>query len=208
VLLCTSDDVADLLDQQGVLDLLNVTQEVRLTHLDSEAAQQLIQEPLRGQVYFEPDAIAALLRVTDHHPYYLHILGANLVSMLNKERRRVVFGDDIDQLISRHKGMNGSEFMHLWERERVDQRMVLAALCALPPASATMPVTPEIAQRRLREAGVNLPFERVARALDCLTRMETLARSVQPDGTVLYYIRVELFRHWFAANHPLHRAVG
>jgi len=195
-------------DQQGVLELLNVAQEVRLGHLDNEASQQLIQEPLRGQVYFEPDAIAALMRVTDQHPYYLHILGANLVSMLNKERRRMVFADDIETLVSRHQLMNGSEFMHLWERDEMDQRMALAALCAMPPASAAMPITPEMVQRRLREAGVSLPFERVARALDCLTRMETLSRTVQPDGTAQYYIRVELFRHWFGANHPLHRATG
>ncbi|HEX8682661.1 MAG TPA: HD domain-containing protein [Ardenticatenaceae bacterium] len=208
VLLCTSDDVAEMLEQQGVLELLNVAQEVRLGHLDNEASQQLIQEPLRGQVYFEPDAIAALLRVTDQHPYYLHILGANLVSMLNKERRRMVFADDIDTLVSRHQLMNGSEFMHLWERDEMDQRMALAALCTMPPASAAMPITPEMVQRRLREAGVSLPFERVAHALDCLTRMETLSRAVQPDGTAQYYIRVELFRHWFGANHPLHRGVS
>ncbi|MBA3530621.1 MAG: HD domain-containing protein [Ardenticatenales bacterium] len=206
-LLCTSDDVAELLKEDGVLDLLNVTQGVRLSHLDPDAAQQLIQEPLRGEVYFEPDAIAALLRVTECHPYYLHILGTNLISQLNKERRRVVYESDIDALVSRHTTyLNGSEFLHLWEREDEAQREVLRALCAWPHASALTPFSVESVRQRLQAAGVDLPFERVATSLDRLTRLETLAQ-VQSEGTMRYYPRVELFRQWFAVNSPLHQRV-
>ena len=88
LLLCTSDDVADLLEAEGVLELFSVTQKVRLHHLDDDAAQRLIQERYVGRLLFEPEAVTALLRVTNCHPYYLQILGANLISQLNRERRR------------------------------------------------------------------------------------------------------------------------
>lgn len=203
ILLCTSDDVAEMLANDGVLELLNVTPGVRLRHLDAEASQQLIQEPLRGQVYFEPEAVSALLRVTDHHPYYLQILGANLITRLNNEQRRNVYESDILDLARRHMELNGSEFMHLWERTNGAHQALLQALCVPPCASSLSPFGAEAIQRRLRAAGLDLRPEQIREELDRLAQMDTLARVLQADGSARYHVRVELFRDWFAARYPL-----
>ncbi|MDQ4078278.1 MAG: HD domain-containing protein [Chloroflexota bacterium] len=203
ILLCTSDDVAEMLREDGVLELLNVTQKVRLHHLDVESAQRLIQEPLRGQVYFEPDAISALLRVTDCHPYYLQILGSNLISQLNQDQRRNVYESDIEAVVKRHSHLNGSEFLHLWERESVVQHQVLQALCRAPAASAIAPIAPESVRRTLDDAGIEMSFEEITSTLERLARLETVRRVERPDGSICYHVRIELFRRWFALHYPL-----
>lgn len=203
ILLCTSDNLANLLAQEGVLELLNVTTTVRLSHLSDQAAQQLMQDPLRGQVYFEPDAIESLLRVTDKHPYYLQIMGSNLITQLNYDQRRQVYQSDIQHLIRHQINLNGSEFMHLWQAAEPLQQSVLQALCAPPAASMISPFGAQLIQHRLQQANRPFTLESITHTLEQLTYMDTLTRVPEPDGSNRYYVRVELFRDWFAAHHPL-----
>lgn len=207
LLLCTSDDVAALMEEEGVFELLNVTQDVRLGHLEEEAARRLIQNPLRGEVNFEAPAIARLIDVTDRHPFYLQILGANLITQLNADGRRVVYERDITQLVNRHTSyLNGSEFKHLWQ-DSEGERRVLRALCAWPPADARSPFRAAYVCQRLDQAGIAMDGDRVGRILERLARRQTLI-PVSHEGTVQYHVRVELFQRWFATNYPLHRAGG
>ncbi len=203
ILLCTSDNLANLLAEEGVLELLNVTNTVRLSYLSNQAAQQLIQEPLRGQVYFEPKAIETLLHVTGKHPYYLQIIGSNLITRLNYDERRQVYESDIQRLARHQTNLNGSEFMHLWQTEDVLQHHVLQALCMPPATSAVSPFGAELLQHRLQQANRPFTLESIAQTLEQLTYMDTLTRVPGSDGANRYYVRVELFRDWFAAHHPL-----
>lgn len=210
----TSDDVADFLRAEGVTELLNVTQEARLSHLDAESARHLIQDPLRGQVYFDPGAVDELLRTTDGHPYYLQILGAALVSHLNGKRRRQVLGTDIETVVRRQALSNGSEFVHLWQRDDPVERLILAALAG-EGARRSSPVTSgrrdagltaaEINQR-LNSYGRALPPALLLETLNRLYRAETLERASY-DGQLCYRYRVSLFRRWFAEHYPLMQVV-
>ncbi|HBY94803.1 MAG TPA: hypothetical protein DEP84_12735, partial [Chloroflexi bacterium] len=206
----TSDDMAEILRAEGVTDLLNVTQEARLGHLDPESARHLVQDPLRGQVYFNPGAVEELLHATGGHPYYLQILGAALISHLNGERRRQVLASDIETIVRRQAQSNGSEFAHLWQRGDPAERLVLAALAAedachpAPPFSGRRAsgLTAAEINRRLNSYGRALPPALLLETLNRLYRAETLERAAC-DAQLCYRYRVSLFRHWFAEHHPL-----
>lgn len=200
----TSDDMVEILRTEGIAELLNVTQDVPLDHLDRESAFHLIQDPLRGQVYFDPEALNELLRVTDHHPYYLHILGAALVSHLNGERRRQVLAGDIAAIVRRQAQSNGSEFAHLWRRSDPVEQLILAALATPPLSRRAGGLSLDEIDRRLRNHGHLLDPTTLSSTLNRLYRTGTLVR-VASEGVPLYRYRVALFRHWFAEHYPLAR---
>lgn len=210
----TSDDMAEILRAEGVTELLNVTQEVRLGHLDAESARHLVQDPLRGQVYFDPGAVDELLSVTGRHPYFLQILAAALVSHLNGERRRQVLDSDIATVVQRHAQSNGSEFAHLWQRDDPVERLVLATLAAgaeHPTGAARSRrsaegLTAAEINRRLDGYGRALPSAQLLETLNRLHRAETLGRTAR-EGELRYDYQVPLFRNWFAEHYPLPHVV-
>lgn len=177
-----------------------VTYEVDfLGPLDAEA---LITQPLAGQVIYEGDAIAELMRITHGHPLYLQELCDHLISAMNRRKTTnvVKFADIAGAMTALfYKQANYCETAldDLSEAVQVDSLSVLARriLCSMTDrAGACQPMTVSAAA-----AACSADAADIARALDRLQERR-LVEPAGADGSFAFKPTMPLFCAFLAAT--------
>jgi class 3 adenylate cyclase len=88
-------------DEREELQLLKLMKPITLYHLQEAAAKELITEPLKGQVTYDPRAVDYLYRLTVGHPYLLQFMLKLVIDKINRERRSQVRREDIKSVEER-----------------------------------------------------------------------------------------------------------
>jgi hypothetical protein len=187
-----------------MLDFINsypnefqVAEPIRVSYLDRDDAQALIENPIRlisGESRYCGPAVKRLLELTAGSPFYIQIFCNRLVNYINLKRRRVSDADIErvkEQLITGTNRLDRSAFDNL----------------LTPGDKAVDPIPREDVERVLRviAAGtrtqvwfdplVSLSSTDSAVVLHKLVEWEVVERQ----GS-LYRIRVGLFREWLLAT--------
>jgi (p)ppGpp synthase/HD superfamily hydrolase len=178
----------------------NFTEPQPIEFLDEESAHQLLVNPLQEQnVVIHPGTIKRILDLTGCNPYYLTLVGSQLVSHLNQDTQKSLLQDEdltivIDRLI---KGPTKQNFYFYHDELHAEEIPIIQAIVDITQQIGQPAVSlKRIAQRLHRPAEELRPH--LKRLQDGLILRE---QGAQWSSTQPYYaFTIDLVRLWMAQN--------
>ncbi len=173
-------------------------QPMEMTFLDSESARRLLSDPLRDlNVIIHPNTMARAVMLTGGNPYYLTLIGQQLIFHLNRDLQKQVIGDnDLNQVIEKIIADRTSQNFDFLKSELVynEELLLLEKMIDLLTGSDLQEVQlRKIASRASMLASVT------RRYLDRLCMGMILDQSGPPSNP-LYSFKIELVRRWLSHN--------
>jgi (p)ppGpp synthase/HD superfamily hydrolase len=170
--------------------------------LDKESAERLLVEPLREQqVAIHPHTVIHAIHLTGGNPYYLTLIGQQLVFLLNLEPRKQSLTDKDLTLAVERIIEQGSDHNFIFYRDELQSELearILEAIVELTERNNTTTVSLK------KIAGcLNLPEKEIRPALERL-RNGLILNEHRREHTLLnphYSFKIELVRHWLSRNH-------
>ena len=186
------------LKARSLAHVFSFAQPMAMTFLDSESAQRLLSDPLRDlNIAIHPNTMARAVMLTGGNPYYLHLIGQQLIFHLNRDTQKQVIGDNelnlaLENIITERKSQNfdflGSELINEKEFLLLEKMIELLENADLKEVRLR-----KIAHRARMQASV------ARRYLDRLYMGLILNRS-EPSSNPLYAFKIELVRRWLTYN--------
>ncbi len=187
-----------MLKAKSLAHVFSFAQPMEMTFLDSESAQRLLSDPLRDQhIAIHPNTMARAVMLTGGNPYYLHLIGQQLVFHLNRDTQKQVIGDNelnlivekvLTERISQNFDFLRSELLNEKEFVLLEKMIDLLEESDLKEAQLK-----KIAYR------AGMPVSEARRHLDRLDMGLILNRSGPPSNP-LYAFKIELVRRWLTYN--------
>ena len=178
-----------------------VTEDIRVTYLDEDAARALVQEPI-GEGRFAGDAVRRLLDLTANSPYYTMMFCARLVDYMNATRSLVVTAADI---------LTVEKHMLLGDDRRQDDRRLtadkfdnlLAAGDGVQDSGIDPDDTQAVCAAIARTGGEGWCARESMSGMFEPAELDTLLSDLEDRDVVerkgtAYRLRVGLFRDWLA----------
>jgi len=184
--------------------LFNIALYKRVGFLDTEAARQLIVEPVQGYgLLYDDLAIDKMLRVTAGHPYFLQLLCHAMVNLHNREQLNYITIQDVNHTLEEIIGLGEAHLAFLWSESTKEERAVLMALTRL--ISSGEPGTRGAIAGLLEEYGLRIDSAEVSEVAKKLVR-RGIVRGMGPEGDH-YEFTVDLMRLWIEETQSLSRVV-
>ncbi len=79
----------------------NIARHYRLSRLDPQSAEDLIQKPVEGFLEYEPFAIKKIHHLTADQPYLIHLFCRAIIDYCNEKRKAYVTINDINTVLQR-----------------------------------------------------------------------------------------------------------
>ena len=186
------------LKAKSLAHVFSFAQPMEMAFLDSESAQRLLSDPLRDQhIAIHPNTMARAVMLTGGNPYYLHLIGQQLVFHLNRDTQKQVIGDNelnliIEKIITERISQNfdflRSELIYGREFLLLEKMIDLLEDSVLKEAQL---------KKIAYAAGLRASVAR--RYLDRLYLGLILNRS-GPLSNPFYSFKIELVRRWLTYN--------
>ena len=168
--------------------------------LDEESARQLLVNPLQEQnVVIHPATIKRILDLTGCNPYYLTLIGSQLVSHLNQDTQKSLLKDEdltivIDRLI---KGPTKQNFYFYHDELHAEEIPIIQAIVDITQQNGQRAVSLKRIAQRLHK-----PTEELRPHLKRLQEGLILReQGAQWSSSQPYYaFTIELVRLWMAQN--------
>ena len=167
--------------------------------LDTKSAEHLLIDPLRDQnIEVYPTTVALAVKLTGGNPYFMTLIGQQLIDQLNQESDKQLVTDDdlrivVDHLIEAGSNQN---FVYLRrELQKDDEFRILEGLVQLTTRSNQSKI-----QLKKIAAHLNLPITLTRQHLERL-RNGLILQENGPISNPFYSFTIELMRLWLAHNH-------
>jgi (p)ppGpp synthase/HD superfamily hydrolase len=173
-------------------------QPMEMTFLDSESARRLLSDPLQDQhIAIHPNTMARAVTLTGGNPYYLTLIGLQLISHLNRDVQRQVVGDnDLNHVIEKIIADRTSQNFDYLRSELIfkEELLLLEKMIDLLADSAI-----KEAQLKKIASGASMSASIARRYLDRLC-MGLILNQSGPSSNPLYSFKIELVRRWLTHN--------
>jgi (p)ppGpp synthase/HD superfamily hydrolase/AAA+ ATPase superfamily predicted ATPase len=166
--------------------------------LDTKSAEQLLIDPLRDQnVEIYPNTVALAVKLTGGNPYFMTLIGQQLIHHLNQETDKQLITDEDLRLVVEHlvEASFNQNFMYLKrELQNNEERLLLEAIVELTTRSNQSKV-----QLKKIVSRLNLPISVTRQHLERL-RNGLILQENGPASNPYYSFTIELMRHWLTHN--------
>ncbi len=169
-----------------------------ITFLDTESAQQLLVNPLQERnIDLFPSTLALAIKMTGRNPYYMALLGQHLIHLLNRELHKEQIADEdihivVEQIIMSSSSQN-FDFLEK-ELQSEDELRVLEAIVELTRYPGQSKV-----QLKQIAAWLKQPDFIIRRHLDRL-RSGLILQENGPTSNPYYTFTIELVHRWLMHN--------
>jgi len=186
------------LTSRKFVNVFSFAQPLPIAFLDTKSAEQLLVDPLREQnIEIHPNTVALALKLTGGNPYYMTLIGQQLIHYLNKEIHQQLIADAdlrmvIDQLIE--KGPNKNFDLLREELQSSIEACILKGFVELTSRTKESKV-----QLRKLATWLNKSPSIVRRHLDRL-RIGLILDENGPLPNPYYSFKIELVRRWLTRN--------
>jgi len=167
--------------------------------LDTNSAEQLLIDPLRDQnIEMYPTTVAFAVKLTGGNPYFLTLMGQQLIHQLNEEIDKQLITDEDLRLVVDH--MLEADFSpnFLYLRREIQKEVefrILEAIVELTTSSDQ----PKVQLKKIA-AHLNLPMSVTRQHLERL-RNGLILQENSPLSNPYYSFAIELVRRWLTRNH-------
>ncbi len=186
----------NLLSSTKFSNVFSFAQNVKVKYLDEIGAQQLLVDPLREQqIEVHPTTVALARRLTGGSPYYMTMLGQQLIELLNRDVYRQLITDKellaiVEQIIQENIG-NNFDFLKL-ELQNEEERHILEAIVELTWQIKESKVQSKVIADRLKRS---MSIYEARQHLDRL-RDGLILDEIGPRSNPYYSFKIELVRRW------------
>lgn len=187
------------LSSKKFANTFSFAQPLPVQFLDTESAKQLLVDPLQDQhIAIHPNTVALAVTLTGGSPYYMTLIGQQLIQQLNRDPNKQVVNDKDLRLVVEHfieSGSNNQNFAFL--RRELQNNYELSLLETMVEITSNT-TQPEVQLKKI--AGrLNLPLPVVRRYLDRL-RNGLILQENGPSSNPYYSFAIELVRRWLMHN--------
>lgn len=193
------------------LSISDTSQPVEIGFHQRSEIYEMVQKPYEGILHYLPDTLERLFMLTNGHAYYVSILCKKVISILNKEKRYVVYPTDIEIAAKVALEVNQyGNYENMWESlSDVTEKIVLAAIAEeldYYNDYITMKKLYEKAEDIETRYGLNglLYKTRVSSAVNNMLRINILAENPVSGG---FRVSVELWRRWLKKAWSVQRVI-
>lgn len=190
------------LTSQAFSNAFSFTESLPLAYLDRESAERLLVEPLREQqIVMYPNAVAHSTYLTGGNPYYLALLGQQLIFQLNQDaQQQYISKEDLDLAVDHiiEAGSSHNFLFHRKELQNDTEARIVEAIVDITSQASRQPTTSlkKIAEWLQTSASEIRPhLERLRNGL-----ILNEYRQKRSFSSLHYALKIELVRHWMAHN--------
>jgi hypothetical protein len=167
--------------------------------LDTKSAEQLLIDPLRDQnVEIYPNTVALAIKLTGGNPYFMTLIGQQLIHHLNQETDKQLITDEDLRLVVEHlieAGFNQNFVYLIRELQDNKELRILEAIVELTARSNQSKV-----QLKKIASWLNLSVSAARQHLERL-RNGLILQENGPFSNPYYSFTIELVRRWLTHNH-------
>ncbi len=189
----------NLLSSKDFGNTFSCAEPLPVMFLDTKSAEQLLVDPLRDQnIGIYPNTVALAVKLTGGNPYYMTLIGQQLIHQLNRDADKQLVTDEdlrlvVDQLIE--TGFN-QNFVYLKEELQSNEEIhILEGLVELTTRTNQSKV-----QLKRIASWLNLPIAITRQHLERL-RNGLILQENGPSSNPYYSFTIELARLWLTRNH-------
>ncbi|MBV9019213.1 MAG: AAA family ATPase [Ktedonobacteraceae bacterium] len=179
---------------------LSFAESLPLTFLDSESAQRLLVDPLREQqIAIHPDTAGRAIQLSSGNPYYLNLIGQQLILQLNQvPQKQKVVDEDLTVSIERLMEPGSAQYFLYYrgELQNDDECRVLETITDLTTFSNQPTTSLKRIAQHLKEqsATIRSLLERLRDGLILAEYRNT------PFSEPYYAFKIELVWQWMIKN--------
>ncbi|WP_144647039.1 hypothetical protein [Priestia megaterium] len=198
-----ADKVIDMITDYASA-IFSISLNIPVKFLEHSAARQMIVE-MTPEVRYTDTSLVRLLELTNGHPYYTKILCSNIIQQLNRQKRTIVYLNDVDNATNNVVTMtHGDYFKFLWDMFDNVEKLVVSYIAEKLKHT----------EERIRLEKIIQPFEsnrnidsgKILLSLDNLVNrniLNVVSISEDDNNSTEYYFSLDLYREWFKYNKPL-----
>ena len=180
----------------------NIAVHRRLTQLTPEAAQQLITQPVKQDIY-DPLAIEKIRRLAGDQPYFIQLFCHELIQHANMHRKAYLTINDVN-IVQESVIENGNaHFSWIWKQATQEERAILAIIAQESGEEGNFVSLADI-ERLYHENRWLYKREQVLYALRNLCLDDVLKEVERED---CFKIPVGLMQTWLREAKPLRRVI-
>jgi (p)ppGpp synthase/HD superfamily hydrolase len=187
-----------ILNSKKFGNAFSFAESLQVMFLDTKSAEQLLIDPLRDQnIEMYPTTVALAVKLTGGNPYFMTLIGQQLIHHLNEETDKQLITDEDLRLVVDH--MLGADFSpnFLYLRREVQKDAELRILEAIVRFTARSDQSK--VQLKKIAAYLNLPVSIVRRHLERL-RNGLILQEDGPASNPYYSYTIELVYRWLTHN--------
>ena len=188
-----------ILNSKKFGNAFSFAESLQVMFLDTNSAEQLLINPLHDQnIEVYPNTVALAVKLTGGNPYFMTLIGQQLIHQLNEETDKQLITDEdlrfvVDHMIEADFSPN---FLYLKREVQKDEELrILEAIVELTTRSDQSKV-----QLKKIAAYLNLPLSVTRQHLERL-RNGLILQENRPVSNPYYSFTIELVRRWLAHNH-------
>jgi len=188
-----------ILNSKKFGNAFSFAESLQVMFLDTNSAEQLLIDPLHDQnIEVYPNTVALAVKLTGGNPYFMTLIGQQLIHQLNEETDKQLITDEdlrfvVDHMIEADFSPN---FLYLKREVQKDEELrILEAIVELTTRSDQSKV-----QLKKIAAYLNLPLSVTRQHLERL-RNGLILQENRPVSNPYYSFTIELVRRWLAHNH-------
>jgi GTP pyrophosphokinase len=191
----------DLLTSYIFADAFSFAESMALDYLDRESAERLLADPLREQhIEMHQKAVAYCINLTSGNPYYLALIGQQLIFQLNQSPEQYSISEEninaaVESIIDAGS-MNNFLFYHD-ELQNDEELHIIEAIVDITSRTGR----PTISLKKIAE-WLDTPLNKIRPQLERL-RTGLILNEYRPKRTssISYYtLKIELVQRWMAHN--------
>lgn len=187
-----------LLNSKELANMFSFAMVLSMSFLDTASAEHLLADPLRDMhIAIHPNTLALAVKLTGGNPYYLSLIGQQLIFHLNRDfQKQVVSDDDLNQVIEKiimDRTSQNFDFLKT-ELQNEEELVILEAMIDFMNRS-------KVREVQLKKLGslVGMPVALTRQHLDRL-RSGLILDEVGPPSNPFYSFKIELIRRWLSHN--------
>lgn len=181
----------------------NIARHHRLRKLSVEAATQLIVQPIKGYLEYDPFAVIKIRQLTADQPYLIHLVCRSLVEHANLLQKSYVTINDVNIVMDEVIETGKTHFGWIWDQISLDERLVLSVVSQEGKREGGIISLTDI-EDTYKHVGLVFNRKKVLQALQNLIDGDVLVSGT--DGTQ-FRILMELTRLWLQKNKSLGRVM-
>lgn len=176
-----------------------------VTSLDTDAAEHLISDPVRGKLTYSRESIRRCMELTAKQPFLLQCLCNRIFDMAAQLKIRSITADIVEKAASALIEDN-EHFASLWDYAQTDRRRLLLTLCH-QHAEGPGPMRLGVIQEYLAEMGIEVDHEDIIADLDFLRELELIELKGEAN-TGHYELAIPLMGTWIDRQRDIDAVVA
>ena len=171
-----------------------------ISYLTANDTRRLIQEPVRGKVFYLGTAIRSIMRLTAGQPFYTQLICRNIVEMLNAEKRNYFYEEDISLVVRETIDNPPPQMIYFWAGLEPGEKAALSAIAEISKNPNQNAGLDDLAGA-LKNFSIPLSMDELKKVGEKMLNREIL----EQDTDESFRFRMDLFRVWIREEHNLYK---